>query len=190
MFLAWPGGTARAGESIPWSNQKPDFNALGIYVKGANEEMESDFIVFDPAQIAGIKLTRWKNYDGGMTMAFQAEAVSEVVFAIGCAAGENGGEVAVPRFLKDERTRIFQALRAIEWAMPFDFEKLQKLLDETGKMLKAHPDDALQARFDRLKDAIRQAAAGNQTEAYIQLEKQLHELNRELVDASLDKMLE
>ena len=153
-FLAWPGDGCRAGDKPDWENKKPHPNALAFYVKGVDEETASDFIVFDPAEIARIRVQRWGRYDGVARLDFPLNPVSECVFAIGGVIDENAERVAVPRFMRQDRQRVSKALRTMDWSVKPDPTALRTNLAEAASLLDEFPDAELRKRHAGLVTAV------------------------------------
>ena len=153
MFLAWPGGVVRGGDQPPWAGQKPPSNALALFARGQGEELQSDFLLFDP-QTTAVTLQRWNLGDGSSTLHLGFAPTTEFVFAIGTVTGEHGEKIVVPRFLDQEQEAMLEVLRTLDWEVTVDLAPLRKDLAEAAANLKLAPGAELQAQYDELAAAM------------------------------------
>jgi hypothetical protein len=186
MYMVWSGGSARAGDEVPWNKEKPDFNALAFYARGQNEEDASDFLMFDPAQIAAIGMQRWGRTDSVAVLSFITEPdANDCTFAVGSVKGENGEHVVVPRFMTQERENIFNTLRTMEWDAKVDLEGLKNKLKEAAELLKEFPDDEVQKRFDTLSAEFK-SLTPDDTAAAAKMENQLKQLLDDIAEKAME----
>ena len=175
LVLDWPGGRRPGGDKPPWADKKPDFNGLALHAKGVDEQTQCEFIVFDPARIARIRLQRWGRYDGVGGLVFVVEPARDHVFAIGSTTGDNAQRVAVPRFMQRQRQEILRTLQSMDWSVGADTAGLARDLAEAACLLKQRPDPKLQKRHDELAAALRSLGKGD-TDAAMALADQTHAL--------------
>ncbi len=182
LFMAWPGGSCGSGEMPPWNGRKPDFNALSFFVRGKDEGMKSDFIVFNPDSVKSLSLQRW---DGVAILLFGVNGSNEHVFAIGCKTGEPAEETAAPAFLDGGSKKIIEAMGNLSWASPnANKAKIDKLISEIAGLLKDYPDLEAQGEFDKLAEAAKSLKPDDMPSA-IRLEEDLKKLAEDIANGAL-----
>ena len=187
LHLVWPGGLRGAGELPPWNGGQPRFNAIAFFARGHEAYRGSDLLVFEPEDVAYLRLQRW---DSVVIPVFTpAAACRQTVFAFGAYPGPDAEGIAIPEFMEKGRHRVADIMRRIVWTPPpADFTRLNALRAEICDLLERYPDADLRAQFAAIEARVDAFTPGD-LGAITPLQDELRILAEKVADQALRRLL-
>ena len=187
LHLVWPDGLRAAGELPPWHGRQPRFNALAFFARGQDAHRGSDLLVFEPEDMARVRLQRW---DSVVIPVFTpTPACRETLFALGTDPERNAEGIAVPEFMENGRRRIAGIMREIVWTPPHaDFTRLNALCADIRDLLERYPDAGLTAQFAAI-EAEAAALTSADLGAITPLQNDLRALAERIAGQALERLL-